>query len=118
MEVDPTAEELQQPTTATAVKAVGTPTVTTTTTNSGGTTNVMTGRRFVLKRRLQNGVGAASPNTACTTNGGENSSNGVPLMPQLVSTPSSLNNSSVGSSATLLSNRVSSGSLKIRKIDP
>lgn len=117
MEVDPTAEELQQTTTATAVKAA-TPTVTTSTTNSGGATNVMTGRRFVLKRRLQNGVGASSPSTACTTNGGESSSNGVPLMPQLVSTPSSLNNSSVASSTTLLSNRVSSGSLKIRKIDP
>lgn len=110
MEVDPTAEELQ----STAAK---TSTVTANCTNTSA--NVMTGttgRRFVLKRRLQNGAASGPAN-----NGGEsnNNGNGNQLVPQLISSPALGNNNSA--SGALVSNRVASvgsGSLKIRKIEP
>ncbi|XP_017028788.1 sentrin-specific protease 6 isoform X3 [Drosophila kikkawai] len=97
MEVDPGSEEL--PTQAAKTATVATATV------------PPTGKRFVLKRRLQNGAVSASSNGS----GNGEASNGGSLMPQLVST-SSVAATSV---ATVpLGSRGPSGGLKIRKIEP
>ncbi|XP_034480938.1 sentrin-specific protease 6 isoform X3 [Drosophila innubila] len=118
MEVDPPAEELQSQ----AAAAAKTPT--TVTTNSTNTNaNVMTGttgRRFVLKRRLQNGAASGPANNAAESNNNGNG-NGNQLVPQLISSPALSNNNNSASGGTLVSNRVTgvgSGSLKIRKIEP
>ncbi|XP_062135947.1 sentrin-specific protease 6 isoform X2 [Drosophila sulfurigaster albostrigata] len=120
MEVDPTAEELQ--TAKAASQSSTTATVTTSTTTTTVLPGTTTARRFVLKRRLQNGA-VGSPSGA---NGADNNT-GNQMVPQLISSPAlsvgASNNSSnaVSSPSNLLTNRmagVGSGSLKIRKIEP
>ncbi|XP_032598837.1 uncharacterized protein LOC6557562 isoform X2 [Drosophila grimshawi] len=134
MEVDPTAEELQQSqatkTTAGQHIVAATSTTATAATTTATNSPVMTSpnaRRFVLKRRLHNGVASSSPNNNNNNgaNGGDNNTTSTttsnPLMPQLVSSSSALSNiSSSASPATLITSRVASvgAGLKIRKIEP
>jgi len=94
MEVDPVNEEPTQ-----AGKTAAVATVTT------------TGKRYVLKRRLQNGA-ISSPSNG----NGEASSNGGILMPQLVSTATG--SAAVSPGVAHLAPRGPSGGLKIRKIEP
>ncbi|XP_017863621.1 PREDICTED: sentrin-specific protease 6 isoform X3 [Drosophila arizonae] len=116
MEVDPTAEELQQAQASkSSTHAVSTATTTTSATVMAGTTT----RRFVLKRRLQNGA-SASPSNSNSANGGEANSANSQLVPQLISTASSLSNNTPSAGSALLAKGVASvgtGSLKIRKIE-
>lgn len=116
MEVDPTAEELQQAQASkSSTHAVSTATTTTSATVMAGTTT----RRFVLKRRLQNGA-SASPSNSNGANGGEANSTNSQLVPQLISTASSLSNNTPSAGSALLAKGVASvgtGSLKIRKIE-
>ncbi|KPU78983.1 uncharacterized protein Dana_GF10888, isoform B [Drosophila ananassae] len=96
MEVDPVNEEPM-------------PEAKTTTTMSVTTTT--SGKRFVLKRRLQNGS-LSSPSNG--NGNGDSSNGGNTIIPQLVATGT---NSTPGT-ATHLGPRGPSGSLKIRKIEP
>ncbi|XP_064547590.1 sentrin-specific protease 6 isoform X3 [Drosophila montana] len=116
MDVDPTAEELQQ---AQASKASAQTVTTTTTTTSPTVMTGTTARRFVLKRRLQNGA-SASPSNGNGANAGENNNSNQVVMPHLVSTSPLSNSSSTPSSliAKGVAASVGTGSLKIRKIEP
>lgn len=81
------------------------------TTTTMSVTTTTSGKRFVLKRRLQNGS-LSSPSNG--NGNGDSSNGGNTIIPQLVATGT---NSTPGT-ATHLGPRGPSGSLKIRKIEP
>ncbi|BFF98975.1 uncharacterized protein DMAD_06991 [Drosophila madeirensis] len=109
MEVDPVGDDLPVGKTTTAVVVSSTAT----TVNSSGATMATAAKtkRFVLKRPMQNGLG-----TTLTSNGIGEIHNGNFQLPQLVSTTTA--SGALGGAGANLAQRASSGSLKIRKIEP